>query len=312
MHERELEQIMFDFIDRKFDILLATTIIESGLDIPNVNTIIINRADAFGLAQLYQLRGRVGRDVKRAYAYLIVPDGRPITDMAVKRLRAIEEFTDLGMGFQVAMRDLEIRGTGNLLGSEQHGAIEAVGFDLYCQLLEEAVKRLRGQSRGDEDFNVEIKWAIPALLPAEYVPVESQRLAFYKRCAIARQTKDLQDFTEELRDRFGNLPPEARNLIAISTMRLLARQAYVDRVIGTPRGFKISPRGEFLSFFKDALRLKDNKDLKDPKDSTNHKFPEIANISAEPSGGSDNRSSVVFEIKKWNLEKGIESVIRIS
>jgi transcription-repair coupling factor len=293
MLERDLEQVMLDFIDRKYDILLSTTIIESGLDIPNVNTIIINRADAFGLAQLYQLRGRVGRDVKRAYAYLIIPDGRPITDTAIRRLRAIEEFTELGMGFQVAMRDLEIRGTGNILGAEQHGAIEAVGFDLYCHLLEEAVQRLRGETR-DDDFPVEVKWNVAAFLPAEYVPVESQRIAFYRRCATAREPKNLEDLTEELRDRFGALPAEAANLVAISTLRLLARRCWVERIFVTPRGFKLTPRADALALLRDAQRLREN-----------NQFKEIRSISAEGSG------TIVFEYRKWQSDKGLEAAARV-
>ena len=291
MPERELERVMLDFIDRKYDVLLSTTIIESGLDIPNVNTIIINRSDAFGLAQLYQLRGRVGRDVKRAYAYLIVPDGRPITDMAVKRLRAIEEFTGLGVGFLIAMRDLEIRGTGNILGPEQHGAIEAVGFELYCHLLEDAVRRLQGEARA-ADFPVEIRWNLPAFLPAEYVPVESQRLAFYKRCSSARSAGELHDLTEELRDRYGVIPREARNLIGVSLLRLEARRSGIEKIAATEKGLKVEARGDLFDFLRQALPLKEKRD-------------DVREISAV--GGR----AVMIEIAGWNPKTGIEQGLGI-
>jgi transcription-repair coupling factor (superfamily II helicase) len=181
MNEKDLEQVMLDFIDRKFDILVSTTIIESGVDIPNCNTIIINRADAFGLAQLHQMRGRVGREDRRAYAYLIVPAGQGMSEEAISRLKAIEEFTTLGMGFNLALRDLEIRGTGNLLGKEQSGTMNAIGFELYCQMLDEAVAVLRQGGIPDLDSarnrDVEVQWKISAYIPAQFVPVEAQRVA---------------------------------------------------------------------------------------------------------------------------------------
>jgi len=291
MHERELEKVMFDFINRKYDILLATTIIESGLDIPNVNTIIINRADAFGLAQLYQLRGRVGRDVKRAYAYLIVPDGRPITDTAVKRLRAIEEFTELGMGFQVAMRDLEIRGTGNILGPEQHGAIDAVGFELYCTMLEEAVQRMRGTG-SVLDEPVEIKWNLSALLPAEYVPVEPQRLEFYKRCSTARSPGDIEEMKAELRDRYGEIPDEAENLMTLSLMRVLARQCGIRAVTAGRKGFRLTPRGDVFDFLRRALTLQD-------------KSKRIKAISADVDG------SILFQLNNWDPDKHAPFALKV-
>jgi transcription-repair coupling factor (superfamily II helicase) len=291
MHEHELEKVMFDFIDRKYDILLATTIIESGLDIPNVNTIIINRADAFGLAQLYQLRGRVGRDVKRAYAYLIVPEGKAITDTAIKRLRAIEEFTELGMGFQIAMRDLEIRGTGNILGPQQHGAIDAVGFDLYCKLLQDAVNHMRGM-RSPLDEPVEIQWGVPSFLPAEYVPVESQRINFYKRCSMALEIEDIEDMRVELRDRYGEIPREAVNLLAVSGLRILARRAFVKKIAANAKGFALHPKGNPFDFMRLALPLKE-------------RFKGIVNTTATGEG------AVHFEIRNWNQEKGLEAVARL-
>lgn len=239
LNEHELEQVMLDFVDQKFDVLLSTSIIENGLDIPNVNTIIINRADAFGLAQLYQLRGRVGRDVKQAYAYLITPSGEAITDSAIRRLAAIEEFTELGVGFNIAMRDLEIRGSGNLLGKEQHGCIVSVGFDYYCSLLEKNVRRLRGE-QVEELQPPEIKWRVEGYLPAEYIPVESQRVGIYKRLSEAQRRNQLQDISDELKDRYGNLPPPVENLLKVTELRIAAMERGVRRVIETPLGYKLS------------------------------------------------------------------------
>jgi len=254
LHEHELEQVMIDFIDRKYDLLLSTTIIENGLDIPNVNTIIINRADAFGLAQLYQLRGRVGRDVKKAYAYLITPHGEPITDAAVRRLAAIEEFTELGVGFNIAMRDLEIRGSGNILGKEQHGCIMSVGFDFYCKLLEKTVKRLKGE-KVEEERPVEIKWSVESQLPADYIPVESQRVGIYKRLSEAASSETIRDIREELRDRYGELPGPAENLLKIAELRVLASIIGLSKVILTSEGFKMTDGTE-----KDIIQLRDNFD----------------------------------------------------
>lgn len=256
MNEHQLEDVMTQFIEGEHDILLATTIIENGLDIPNVNTIIINRADAFGLAQLYQLRGRVGRDVKRAYAYLIVPAGQAITDTAVRRLRAIEEFTELGVGFNIAMRDLEIRGVGNVLGARQHGAMEEVGFELYCQMLEEAVHRLRGEDVGVA-IPAEIKWNASAALPRGYVPVETQRIAIYKRLAAARELGDLEEIADEIRDRYGEPPAAATNLVGVTKLRLVAGKAGIERVTATDFGFRVTPRNtseESLRSFLQRIR----------------------------------------------------------
>jgi transcription-repair coupling factor (superfamily II helicase) len=256
MNEHELEQIMLDFIDQKYDILVSTTIIESGLDIPNVNTIIVNRADTLGLAQLYQIRGRVGRENRRAYAYLIVPGGQAITEQAVSRLAAIEEFTELGMGFNIAMRDMEIRGTGNLLGKEQHGTMNAIGFELYCRMLEDAVETLRGSIHDSEEREVEIQWKISAFLPADYIPVEAQRVMLYKKIAEAGSTADLDEIAAEMRDRFGEverqvfgadgsvkqveaLPAAVENLISVAKLRILGRRAGLRKIVLTQNGFKL-------------------------------------------------------------------------
>jgi transcription-repair coupling factor (superfamily II helicase) len=239
MSEHALEDVFVDFVEGKYDILVATTIIENGLDIPNVNTIIVNRADAFGLAQLYQLRGRVGRDVKRAYAYMIVPEGEVITEEAVRRLSTLEEFSDLGVGFQIALRDLEIRGTGNLLGGEQHGAMLAIGYDLYCELLEEEIKNLKGEPVAPWR-DLEVKWPMSALIPETYVPLESQRLTFYKRLSATRTAANVDAFSEELIDRFGHLPPEAIRLLQVARLRVIGGEIGLTQIAASGDVLRLS------------------------------------------------------------------------
>ena len=229
MDERSLERVMSDFLERRFDCLISTMIIEAGLDIPNVNTIIIHRADRFGLAQLYQLRGRVGRSDKSAYAYLLIPPVAHLTETARQRLQALEEFTELGSGFQLAMRDLEIRGAGNILGSQQHGFIAAVGFDLYCTLLSETIKELKGEPvEHISDPKVEI--AVEAYIPDEYVRDGEQKMVLYQRLARMTAYEEIHDLEEELKDRFGNLPEPARALLEIISLKTLARQLGLSKV----------------------------------------------------------------------------------
>jgi len=229
MNERELEATMVRFVSGQADVLVSTAIVESGLDIPTSNTIIINRADRFGLAQLYQLRGRVGRERLQGYCYLLVPaDGR-VDDQAQRRLRALQELTELGSGFKLALRDLEIRGAGNLLGAQQHGHIAAVGYDLYSKLLAEAVQELKGDRTGVVVEPV-ISVQVEGFLPEEYVPEVNQRLAFYKRLAGAVSDEELADLRAELADRFGPLPEPAEQLIDIVRIRVAARTIGVERV----------------------------------------------------------------------------------
>jgi len=224
-----LEKAMLAFIRREYDILLATTIIESGLDIPNVNTIFINEADKYGLADLHQLRGRVGRYKHRAYAYLLLESDRPVTPNAVKRLKAIEEFTELGAGFKIALRDLEIRGAGNILGPEQSGHIESVGYELYCSLLESAVRTLTRQPEKPK-FNASIELTWRAYLPRDYVPGPRVKVELYRRLGRVRSLERLADFRQELVDRFGPLPQPAENLMAEAELRVLAERWGVERV----------------------------------------------------------------------------------
>jgi transcription-repair coupling factor (superfamily II helicase) len=224
-----LERTMLAFIRREFDILVATTIIESGLDIPNVNTIFINEADKYGLADLHQLRGRVGRYKHRAYAYMLLESDRPVTPNAVRRLKAIEEFTELGAGFKIALRDLEIRGAGNILGAEQSGHIESVGYELYCSLLESAVRALTHQpERSMFDCSIELSWR--AYLPKDYVPGPRVKVELYRRLGRLRSAERLADFRQELIDRFGPLPPPAENLLAEAELRILAERWQLERI----------------------------------------------------------------------------------
>jgi transcription-repair coupling factor (superfamily II helicase) len=223
MPEGRLEKVMAEFVDKKHDVLLCTSIIESGLDIPSANTMIVNRADQFGLAQLYQLRGRVGRSKERAYAYLLVPAGRTVTREAQRRLEVLQAFTELGAGFSIASHDLEIRGAGNLLGPDQSGNIAAIGFDLYAQLLDEAVHEMRGEPL-TEVIEPEITLPLPALIPEDYVSDVHQRLVFYKRFSMAQSAEELSDLRAELVDRYGETPDEVDNLSEVSLIKIDLRE----------------------------------------------------------------------------------------
>ena len=227
MPEEALERVMLDFAAGQYDVLVCSTIIESGLDIPNVNTIVVNRADQLGLAQLYQLRGRVGRGANRAYAYFLYPKGRQLSEVAEKRLRTIFEATELGAGFRIAVKDLEIRGAGNLLGPEQHGHVAAVGFHLYTQLLSEAVQRLKGQEVKPKP-SVAVDLPLRAYIPTDYVEDESARLSLYQRLAAVADLDALGEITLELRDRFGPPPEPALDLLYVVQLKCLAAQAGVE------------------------------------------------------------------------------------
>ncbi|MFM1848678.1 MAG: hypothetical protein RL417_2152, partial [Pseudomonadota bacterium] len=224
MAEGKLETIMHRFMQREFDVLVTTTIIESGLDLPNVNTIIIDRADMFGLAQLYQLRGRVGRSTRQAYAYFLVPSSRSLGADAQKRLKVLQSLDDLGIGFNLAIRDLEIRGAGNLLGKEQSGSVLAVGFDLYSKILKEAVLNLKGEELSIEEvIDPEVKLGLPAFIPDFYVPDISERLVLYQRLAAVLSREEALDLGDEIEDRFGPMGRETQNLIELMAFRALLR-----------------------------------------------------------------------------------------
>ncbi|MCR5278625.1 MAG: transcription-repair coupling factor [Lachnospiraceae bacterium] len=231
MKESELERIMYDFIRGDIDVLVSTTIVETGIDIPNVNTIIVHDSDKMGLSQLYQLRGRVGRSNRTAYAFLMYKRDRILEEVAEKRLRTIREFTDLGSGYKIAMKDLEIRGAGNVLGMSQHGHMAEVGYDLYCKMLNKAVLTMKGQITA-EDFITTADLNVDAFIPPEYILNEIQKLDTYKRIAAVSSDEEAKDMREELRDRFGTLPPAVEHLIRISLLRIKAHKLYISDIKG--------------------------------------------------------------------------------
>jgi transcription-repair coupling factor (superfamily II helicase) len=246
MGEGELEDVMVKFIRHEADILVCTTIIESGLDIANANTIFINQADRFGLSELHQLRGRVGRYKNRAYCYLLLPPDRPITPVASKRLKAIEEYSHLGAGFKIAMRDLEIRGTGNILGPEQSGHIAAVGYEMYCQLLEEATRKLKNQPKATTpEAHVEI--ALNAFIPKPYIRADRQRMDIYRRLTRCRSIEELAALQKDMVDAFSEPPRPAVLLIALTELKLLAGIYGIDSII------KKEP--EVVMMVRDAARV---------------------------------------------------------
>jgi transcription-repair coupling factor (superfamily II helicase) len=240
MGEGALEQIIVDFWEKKFDVLVSTTIVESGLDIANANTLILDRADVFGLSQLHQLRGRVGRGRERAYAYFLYPADKPLTETAHERLSTIAQHTDLGSGMAVAMKDLEIRGAGNLLGGEQSGHIADVGFDLYVRMVGEALADYTGKE-STEPAEMSVELPIDAHLPQEYVPSERLRLEAYRRIAGAVNEADLQAVSEEMLDRYGPLPDAVQTLLDVARFRILARSAGLTEVVAAGPHIRLHP-----------------------------------------------------------------------
>jgi len=229
MGERELEKVMFTFVRDEADVLVSTTIVENGLDIPRANTIIVNRADRFGLSELYQLRGRVGRSNQRAYAYLLVPPEASLTPLARRRLAALREFSELGAGFRIAALDLELRGAGNLLGREQHGHIAAIGFDLYTQMLERAVSAKKGEAE-EPELRATLNLGMDIRIPPEYLPSESLRLRTYKRIAETRNETERETLRRELADRFGPPPPAIDNLLDYAVLKSLCERLQISSV----------------------------------------------------------------------------------
>lgn len=230
MDEKELEMIMKEFIAGRYDVLLSTVIIENGLDIPNVNTIIVNRADTLGLSQLYQLRGRVGRSSEQAYAYFLTPAFKQVNELSLKRLRALEQYTDLGSGFQIAMRDLEIRGAGNILGTRQHGFIAAVGFELYCRLLQDAVKEIRGEKVETTAQEVKLEIPLQAYIPTEYISDGATRIAVYQELSSVSSFQDISDVEKSMNDRFGAVPGSVDALLLLMKIKICARKTGTSRV----------------------------------------------------------------------------------
>ena len=313
MRERDLEQVMLDFYHRRFNVLVCTTIIESGIDIPTANTIIVQRADKLGLAQLHQLRGRVGRSHHRAYAYLVTPPRNVITSDAVKRLQAIESLEELGAGFTLATHDLEIRGAGELLGDEQSGQIHEIGFSMYLEMLQRAVEALRSGKEPDLDrpldFGVEVELGVAALLPGDYVPDVHLRLVLYKRIAGAADAEALEDLQVELIDRFGLLPPQAQTLFRVAGIRQRAASLGIRRIEANAAGgsllfradTRVEPQALIRLIQSDARRfrldgqdkLRFNLDLSDPEArfaAVHQLLDELEPASmARPSGTSPDR-----------------------
>ena len=261
MGDDELEDVMNRFIRHEFDVLVCTTIIESGVDIPNANTIIIDRADRFGLADLYQIRGRVGRADRRAYAYLMLPPDMLTVGDARKRINAIKQYSSLGAGFKIAMRDLEIRGAGNLLGTQQSGHIAAIGFDLYCQLLKQSVGKLKGESVGDRiDLSLHIDFlctneaqytkdpegSLPAFIPGDYMPEARLRITAYRELAEASQVEELESLRENWQDRFGKLPAPAENLLICTEIKIRAAQKGCSSIEVQDGKLKLMKNGKYI------------------------------------------------------------------
>ena len=252
MDEKQLELIMKEFVAGRYDVLLSTVIIENGLDIPNVNTIIVNRSDTLGLSQLYQLRGRVGRSSEQAYAYFLTPPFNQVNEVSLKRLRALEQYTDLGSGFQIAMRDMEIRGAGNILGTRQHGFIAAVGFELYCRLLQDAVAEIKGEKIESRAIDVKLEIPLEAYIPTEYVSDGPTRISLYQELSAVSTPENVDEIQVSIHDRFGPLPESVNSLILLMKIKLLARRAGCNRVA-------INKNGELvLSFQGEQQQIKDN------------------------------------------------------
>ncbi|MGP4082778.1 transcription-repair coupling factor [Pseudalkalibacillus sp. R45] len=230
MRENELESVMIDFLDGNYDVLVSTTIIETGVDIPNVNTLIVNDADKMGLSQLYQLRGRVGRSNRVAYSYFMYQRDKVLTEVAEKRLQAIKEFTELGSGFKIAMRDLTIRGAGNLLGAQQHGFIDSVGFDLYSQMLKDAIEERKGEKPKKKEIDLELDLNVDAYIPASYINDEKQKIDMYKRFKGLTSFDDVIDLNDEMMDRFGEYPEQVANLLAVARIKLYAEQEKIEKI----------------------------------------------------------------------------------
>ena len=226
--EHELESIMLDFVDREYHVLVCTSIIESGLDMPNVNTLIVERADAFGLAQLYQLKGRVGRTDRQAYAYFFYPRHVTLRELAQKRLEVLQEFSSLGSGMHVAMKDMEIRGAGNVLGAQQHGNMDSIGFDLYSRMLSQEVSHMKGEATAAE-FTPLLSLGVTAYFPKEYILDETLKIEFYRRLAEATEDQQLSQIEEELRDRFGPMPLEAQMLLKVAAFRPRAKPLGIQK-----------------------------------------------------------------------------------
>jgi transcription-repair coupling factor (superfamily II helicase) len=281
MNEDALEKVMLGFDDKEFDVLVSTTIVESGLDIPNANTLIVERADVLGLSQLHQIRGRVGGGRERAYAYFLYPPERPLTETAHDRLATIAQNSDLGAGMAVAMKDLEIRGSGNLLGGEQSGHIANVGFDLYVRLVGEAVAEYKGE-RTEIEAEVKVDLPVDAHLPHDYIPGERLRLEAYRKLASITTEEDLANVREEIRDRYGNPPEPVENLFAVAAFRVKAKRARVNEISLQGRQVRFAPLRLQDSKVMRLNRLYPNSMYKQSVDAVLVPRPSTARVGGQP------------------------------
>ncbi|GGE21800.1 transcription-repair-coupling factor [Marinithermofilum abyssi] len=293
MPETELERVMLDFLDGEYDVLVSTTIIETGVDIPNVNTLIIYDADKMGLSQLYQLRGRVGRSNRIAYAYFTYQRDKVLSETAEKRLQAIKEFTELGSGFKIAMRDLSIRGAGNLLGAEQHGHIASVGFDLYTQMLKEAIAEQQGTQKKEQPFEPEIELEADAYLPSEYIGDEKQKIEIYKKIRAVRTLEEARDLEEEIEDRFGDLPQPVQNLLRVARLRAYAIRYKIEEI--KQKGQEIH-----LKLHEDQNQEVDGQEL----------FRIVQQFPGRVRLSSGQRIGIIFKVKGLPVADGLEMVER--
>jgi len=251
MSGNELEDIMISFVNKEINVLVCTTILESGIDIPNANTIIVENADRLGLAQLYQIRGRVGRSNKQAYAYIMYKKDKIMSEASSKRLQAIKEFTEFGSGFKIAMRDLEIRGAGSLIGEMQHGHMDQVGYDTYCRLLDEVVKEMKGIEKEEEpEITVDIN--VSCYIPDEYIQNENQKIEVYRNIALCRNNEDIRNIEEDIKDRFGKIPKEVYNLLEIAKIKEMAKEKGIIKIMqkGNNIVFSINPENFVLDIDK--------------------------------------------------------------